>query len=331
MTLILPPRVVETTTTTGTGTLTLAGAVTGFQSFAVVGDGNTCYYFLEAVDADGVPTGDWEEGLGTYTAAGTTLARTSVYNSSNAGAAVDLAAGTKRVCVTRPSEGTGVFLQPGGTPGTHEAQVSHNGTAGLFGTPAAPDAIQVGVGGLDRIYFGVGWLSDDGFGWNIQSNAFRVNNSGQFGFSGTVNAFDVLDTAAERAAAGVWRDTDGSTGIGKRLTGKLVEANTAGSGGPNILAALESRTVLTNEGATAQNYHTLPTAAAGVEFEFVVQDADGIRVVANTADTIRDGATVSAAAGFIQSTTQGSTLRLLAINATEWIVMSKTGTWTVDS
>ncbi len=139
------------------------------------------------------------------------------------------------------------------------------------------------------------------------------------------------DTASVRAAAGVWRDTDGSTGIGKRLCAKLVEANTAGSGAPNVLTATESRTVLTNEGAASQNYHTLPTAAAGLEFEFVVQDTDGIRVAAAAGDTIRDGATVSALAGFIQSTTQGSTLRVLAINATEWVVLSKTGTWTVDS
>ena len=37
-------RVLETSLTTGTGTYTLGGAVTGYQSFAAVGDGNTCYY-----------------------------------------------------------------------------------------------------------------------------------------------------------------------------------------------------------------------------------------------------------------------------------------------
>lgn len=112
---------------------------------------------------------------------------------------------------------------------------------------------------------------------------------------------------------------------------RLVEANTAGSGAPNVLLKNESLTLLTNEGTTAQNYHTLPTAVAGIEFDFVVQDADGIRIVAAAGDTIRDLATVSAAAGYIQSTTVGSTLRLTAINATEWVVLSKQGTWTVDS
>ena len=44
MALVLADRVQETTATTGTGDITLSGAVSGFQSFAVVGNGNTCYY-----------------------------------------------------------------------------------------------------------------------------------------------------------------------------------------------------------------------------------------------------------------------------------------------
>lgn len=87
-------RVRETTTTTGTGTVTLAGAVAGFQSFAAIGNGNTCRYLL--LDANG--TG-WEIGTGTYTSAGTTLARTSIEASSNSGSAITLSTGTHTVTV----------------------------------------------------------------------------------------------------------------------------------------------------------------------------------------------------------------------------------------
>lgn len=97
-------RVLETSTTTGTGTLTLAGAVTGYQTFAAVGNGNSCEYYLEGVDANGIPTGEWERGVGTYTTSGTTLSRTYILSAStfvNATTPVTLSAGTKRVALSR--------------------------------------------------------------------------------------------------------------------------------------------------------------------------------------------------------------------------------------
>lgn len=101
---IVADRVKETSTTTGTGALTLAGAVTGFRAFSAVCTTNdTCYYAIQAVDGSGVPTGDWEVGLGTYSGANT-LTRTTVLASSNAGAAVSLAAGTKQVWLDVPAD-----------------------------------------------------------------------------------------------------------------------------------------------------------------------------------------------------------------------------------
>lgn len=96
-------RVAETTTTTGTGTLTLGGAVTGYQAWSVVGDGGVADYVIVGVDGNGVPTGEWETGRGTYTAGGTTLSRDTVYQSSNGNALVNLSAGTKRVYLAAPS------------------------------------------------------------------------------------------------------------------------------------------------------------------------------------------------------------------------------------
>lgn len=95
MALVFKDRVKETSTTSGTGTLTLGGAVSGYQSFSVIGDGNTTYYSI--VDAI---TGDWETGIGTYTSSGTTLARTTVLESSNSNSAVNLAGNEVEVFVT---------------------------------------------------------------------------------------------------------------------------------------------------------------------------------------------------------------------------------------
>lgn len=96
MALVIADRVQETTTTTGTGTVTLAGASSGFQSFSVVGNGNTTYYTIVSGSA-------WEVGIGTYTSAGTTLARTTILASSAAGAAITLA-GTSTVFSSYPAE-----------------------------------------------------------------------------------------------------------------------------------------------------------------------------------------------------------------------------------
>lgn len=106
MALVVIDRVQETTTTTGTGTLTLAGAVTGYQSFAAIGNGNTTYYSIFG-------TTEWEVGIGTYTSSGTTLSRTTVLASSNAGALVNFSAGVKTVICTYPA-GRAAFVQASG-------------------------------------------------------------------------------------------------------------------------------------------------------------------------------------------------------------------------
>lgn len=89
-------RVKETATTTGTGNFTLAGAATGFRTFAsVLSTNDTCYYCIAGES-------EWEVGIGTYSAANT-LTRTTVLASSNSGSAVNFSAGTKDVFLTVPS------------------------------------------------------------------------------------------------------------------------------------------------------------------------------------------------------------------------------------
>lgn len=82
-------RAVETTNTTGTGTLTLAGAVSKYQSFS---SAFTNKQLVDYVIESGT---DWEIGLGTFTTSGTTLSRDIIRRSSNSGAAISVAAGAK--------------------------------------------------------------------------------------------------------------------------------------------------------------------------------------------------------------------------------------------
>ena len=99
MALVINDRVKETTTTTGTGTISLGGAVTGFETFAAgIGNSNTVYYCIAHQTA-----AEFEVGLGTLDGDSSDLTRTTVISSSNSDSAVDFSAGTKDVFCTIPA------------------------------------------------------------------------------------------------------------------------------------------------------------------------------------------------------------------------------------
>lgn len=98
-------RIAESTTSTGTGNITLAGALSGCRSFSAAGAvvGLLFGYTIEAVDANGIPNGDWECGIGEISATNT-LSRRFVVASSNSNGAVDFGSGTKYVYLSPLAE-----------------------------------------------------------------------------------------------------------------------------------------------------------------------------------------------------------------------------------
>jgi len=93
-------RVLESASSTGTGDFTLPGVANttaGYRTFqaALGSSAPSIPYTIVGT------TGQWEVGVGTLTA-NTNLARTRVYASSNANAAVDFAVGVKDVFITIP-------------------------------------------------------------------------------------------------------------------------------------------------------------------------------------------------------------------------------------
>lgn len=109
-----------------------------------------------------------------------------------------------------------------------------------------------------------------------------------------------------------------------------VTAVTSGIGSPYSITAAQSGTLFTNEGAGAEAYLILPTAAVGLSYIFYVQNANGLNVAASAGDTIRLYMDVTPAAGNLDSTDLGSIVSLLAINSTEWIATFTSGAWTVS-
>ena len=155
MALTIADRVKVVTTTAGTGTLTLGAAATGFQDFSVIGDGNTTYYTIT------IPGGsDWEVGIGTYTASGTTLSRDTILASSNSGLVVNLPVGNKDVFVTYPSQRSVVSYDG------NNSEFS-TGTRMIFGHTTAP----------------TGWTKDT---TNYNNHALRVV-TGSASTGGTVD------------------------------------------------------------------------------------------------------------------------------------------------
>lgn len=201
--------------------------------------------------------------------------------------------------ITNPAYNVGVGYQAG------------NLTSGGSGNATSSNSVYIGS------------VTRSGASGNTNEIVIGYNAYGQGSNTVTLGATDVTD---------VYMAQDGEAIIhaGPVLARRSIEASTAGSGAPNVLTNAESNKMLTNEGATAEAYNTLPTAVAGLTYSACVQDADGLRVTADTGDTIRIEASASATAGYINSTTIGSCVELVAINATEWFAVSVTGTWSVN-
>lgn len=200
MALVLADRVQETTTTTGTGTVTLLGAVTGYQSFAVVGNANTTYYCIA-----GQTGAEWEVGIGTYTSAGTTLARTTVLASSNAGSLVNFSAGTKNVFVTYPA-GYTVNTQTGAATSVANA-VTFNSSGG-----AAAGTTYNGSVARTIDYSSVGAPSTTGTGasgsWGISVTGSSASCTGNAATATTATTANGLNSANSYTAVSFTATSD---------------------------------------------------------------------------------------------------------------------------
>lgn len=231
MPLVLADRVKETTTSTGTGTITLAGPATGFQSFSVIGNGNTTYYTIA-----GQGTSEWEVGIGTYTVSGTTLSRDTVLASSaGAPTKTNFSAGTKDVFVTYPAErsvysdGTNIVpdnaavlgFANGGT-GETSRQAAMDALAGAVtsgqylrgnGTDVVMSAIQAAdVPTLNQNTTGSsGSVTGNATGTNFGFNSGYGSVATAYGCRAWVN-FNGTGTVAIRTSGNVSSITDNSAG-----------------------------------------------------------------------------------------------------------------------
>jgi hypothetical protein len=238
MALVLADRVQETTTSTGTGSVTLAGAVTGYQSFAVIGNGNTTFYTI--ADQGGA---NWEVGIGTYTSSGTTLARNTVLASSNSGSLVNFTAGTKTVFVTYPSE--------------KSVNLDASGNVSALGTIASGtwNGSTIGVA-----YGGTGVTSSSGVNSVVLRDA-NSNITGNNFFPGYTAVTAAAGTTVLTASSAYYQRLSGST----TQTFQLPVATTLPNGAAFIFDNDSSGTLTVVDNASA-TIDTIPSGGYGYIF-----------------------------------------------------------------
>ena len=217
MALVLNDRVKETTTSTGTGTVNLAGAETGFETFvAGIGNTNTTYYAIVHQSA-----AEFEVGLGTVSdSSPDTLSRTTIISSSNSDSAVNFSAGTKDVFCTLPAS-KAVFIDGSGdlefnAPGDDFSFKNSSNTIAFIKTDNNDFTIQNNLNDKDVIF--KGYDSDGGgllealridysAGGNIDIGSGTITRTGDL----TLDVSNVIKLDADGAEIQI---KDGGTEIG---------------------------------------------------------------------------------------------------------------------
>lgn len=260
-------RVQETSNTTGTGPYDLAGVVLGFQTFvAGIGDTNTCYYCA----TNGT---DWEVGYGTVTdAAPDTLSRTTIFASSNAGAAVSWPAGTKTIFCTIPAafartrprrtvktSGTS-YVPPAGCH-TIEVEVQGGGAGGGLCTSTGPiSATGGGAGGYARKLYTV--IPGTSYTYAVGAGGVSSGDGGNSTFtdgitlitgSGGIQGSDNRTSPASVSFIG-GTGTNGDINISGGTGYNWVSNSLAGNGGDSVLGRGGIAAGIDNDGGAGSGF-----------------------------------------------------------------------------
>ena len=310
MALVLADRVQETTATTGTGSITLGGAVSGYQSFAVVGNGNTCYYTIVNGSA-------WEVGIGTYSTTGPTLARTTVLSNSSGNTSPITLAGASSVFLTYPAEksvnldadgvlmigepigysDTGIIATFASTVAGYNQVVFQNKSTATNASANINVSNDASTGSLGFAELGINssTFSNGAGAFNIPGAAYLASASTDLSI-GTYGAYDIhfatnsstVDSMTIFDNGGVSLGGYGNPGIGNISANKFVpgySAVTSAGGTTTLTAASSYYQRLTG---TQNQTFVLPdatTLVTGTTF-LIANDSTGTL-------TIKDGATTT--------------------------------------
>jgi hypothetical protein len=296
MALALYNRVQETSTANTTVSFTLSGAITGYQSFAVVGNTNTTYY--TATDT----SGNWEVGVGTYSTTGPTLTRTTILSSSNSGSAVTFS-GTVNVWVDYPAEkavSTDTLSSPPAIGGTTPAAVTATTLIGGGGSAnygqltggATTKAVQFQTLGSDtNISLAVQPKGTGAIDLAVGSSGVNISNGG------TVTAITRTAVGSGYTTPPTWSASAPTTAGGVQATGTtligFIGAFTSIASGGTGYTAGDTLTVVGGTSAFPAQF-LVNTVSGGVITSFTIPNA-GNYTVAPTSPVSVTGGTGSGA------------------------------------
>jgi len=297
MALVVADRVQETSVTSGTGTLTLAGAVAGFQTFSTaIGNGNTTFYTIYDLTAY-----DWEVGIGTVGAG--TLARTTVLsNSAGTTSPISFAGNSKSVFCTYPAEksinydangvatigevlgyaDTGIIGSFASTVAGYNQVVVQNKSTATNASTNFNVSNDAGTAGANYAELGINSSTFTGTGsFNIAGASYVASASTDLTL-GTYGAYNIhfvtnsntTDAMTIYNNGGISLGTFGNPGIGNMAASKFVPGYSAitSAAGTTVLTA-DSNYYQNLLGSTTQTFQ-LPDATTLLEGTTFIFDND---------------------------------------------------------
>ena len=289
---------------------------------------------LYVADNGGTTTLYFKDGAGTATSlmagsngiftAGATITGAAVNLNASSNFAVNIGTGTTTGTVTIGGDNTQAIAIGNGAAAKTVALGSNNttstttilsGSGGILLNASNNQPVNIGTG------TSTGTITLGGAG----AQAIDIGN-GAAAKTVTIGSTNTTSTTTINAGSGGVVVAGNMTGAGTVTAGGFLKTVTNDADAHAVLAA-ESGTVLTNAGAAGPFAHTLPAAAPGLNYCFVVMAAQELRVTPAAGDKIIHGSTVMDAAEYYYADAIGESLCIVAVDATNWIMTSSTGTW----
>lgn len=180
-------------------------------------------------------------------------------------------------------------------------------------TGTSTGTVTIGGAGAQAIDIGSGAAAKTVTLGSTNTTSTTTINAG----SGNINLVGTLATG------------DAITGDGTAALGGFMKTVTNDADAHTVTAA-ESGTVLTNAGNDGDpvGEFTLPSAAVGLNYCFVVAVNQELRVIPAAGDSINIAGVAAEAAEYWTANATGESLCIVAIDVNTWVATSYTGTWT---